>query len=344
MLVEDLHRGTMIAILWLICGGFPIVSSSDIIEIAAGHNITLVPKYIGGSSGISWWFKGRILVDIKLGHSSRVYFYPKFDHFKDRTTINSSTGYVTIRNLTEEDSGDYRAEAVVNDTDQVTRIRLIVFAHPATVMEQSSGNSVILTPRYSGTPTEVSWWRGPYILAWAQLQPSADVAYYRLRGRAKINPSTGNLTIRSLIMSDAADYRAEVLVNNAILYTAVRLTVSAQEVRGTRGMSGGAIAVVVVAVLVNLIAILGILSCKCGSMVTRFRGPPVVLVSMRCIAKMAPGTEMEKTEIWHCDCGLCQSSFPMQRFQEKTHWMEVTNNPATIPHVSVNDNGHRMKD
>lgn len=325
MFVENLHRGTMIAILWLICGGFPIVSSSEDIEISAGHNITLVPKYIGDSSGISWWFKGRILVDIKLGHSSRVYLYPKFDHFSDRTTINASTGHMTIRNLTEEDSGHYRAEAVVNNMDQVTRIRLIVFAHSAKVMEESTGNSVILTPKYSGTPTEVSWWRGPYILAWAQLQPSVDVAYYGLRESAKINPSTGSLTIRHLIKSDAADYRAEVLVNNTIHYTAVKLTVIDQEVRGTRGISGGAIAVIVVAVLVNLITFLGVLSCKCGDMVTRFRGPPVVLVSMRCLNQMAPGTKMGKTEIWHCDCISCQSSFPMQRFQEKTHWMEVTN-------------------
>ncbi|XP_040195174.1 uncharacterized protein LOC120928127 isoform X2 [Rana temporaria] len=339
----------MIAILWLICGGFPIVSSSDdIIEMAVGHNISLIPKYIGDSSGVSWWFKGRILADIRLGDSNPVYFYPKFDLFKDRTTINGSTGHMTIRNLTEEDSGHYRAEG--DNTRQVTRIRIIVFDHPVRVVKQSSGCSVILTPKYSGTPSEVSWWRGPHILARAQLHPSSEVAYYGLGGRAHIDPSTGNLTIRCLIMADAAEYRAEVLVNNTIQYTAVKLTVIAQEVRGRRGtigLSGCAIAVMVVAASVILVAILGVLSCKCGAMVTRFRDPPVVLVSMRCITKMALGTRMEKTETWYCDCRLCQSSFPMERFQEKTHCMEVTNYPATIPHVSVNDNnGHfsRVKD
>ncbi|XP_068122420.1 lymphocyte function-associated antigen 3 [Hyperolius riggenbachi] len=219
----------MVAVWLLACASLLVTSSSaasvDIIEEVARSSTTLEPKYSGSPTGISWWLNGRILVDIHLQPQIRVYSYPKFSPFKDKTYIDHSSGRLTIRDLTEAESGYYRAEVMVDEKILVTHTRLIVLPQAREVLEAESGGSVTLQPKYSGDPSEISWWKATDILVDLQLKPSEHIGFYHFKGRAAIDKITGQLTITNLTKADSGLYRAEVLVDDRTQYSGIQLTV-----------------------------------------------------------------------------------------------------------------------
>ncbi|XP_068122424.1 uncharacterized protein [Hyperolius riggenbachi] len=230
-----LRRGVVTAVYFLICIDLVTSSSAppvDIIEKVAGNSVTLQPKYSGSPAGISWWLNGHILVDIQLKPQKQDYSYPAFSLLKDNADIDHSRGYLTIRDLTEAESGYYRAEVVVGEKILVTHTRLIVLPQAREVLETESGGSITLQPKYSGDPSEISWWKATDILVDLQLKPSEYIGYYHFKGRAAIDKITGQLTISNLTKADSGLYRAEVMVDDRTQYMGVKLTVLGSGGRG----------------------------------------------------------------------------------------------------------------
>ncbi|XP_068127025.1 uncharacterized protein [Hyperolius riggenbachi] len=99
--------------------------SADVIYRQVGSDVTLESRYSGRPTEINWKVNGDKLVDLELIPALPPVFY----HLRDRATIDvtgRTTGFVTIKNLTKEDSKLYKSEALVDNRFQETDIRLIV--------------------------------------------------------------------------------------------------------------------------------------------------------------------------------------------------------------------------
>lgn len=90
------------------------------VQKAVEDNVTLVPKFSGVPTEINWKLNNNKLVDMELKPLER-HFY----RLADRADLQLN-GSLTIRNLTKEDSGAYKSEAIVNNFIQETEIRLAV--------------------------------------------------------------------------------------------------------------------------------------------------------------------------------------------------------------------------
>lgn len=101
--------------------GQPLLNQSEQIKMV-GSEVTLEPQYRGDPSEINWKRNGNKLVDMKLNPLDKPIFYC----LQDRATIDRTDGRLTIRDLTIEDSGVYKAEALVNNGYQNTEITLTV--------------------------------------------------------------------------------------------------------------------------------------------------------------------------------------------------------------------------
>ncbi|XP_040190072.1 uncharacterized protein LOC120921625 isoform X2 [Rana temporaria] len=121
-----------------------------------GSEVIMVPKYTGNPTEINWKINGNKLVDMELNTPDE----PTFYHLKNRTTIDRTNGRLTIRNLTIGDSGDYKAEVLVNSVYQYTEIKLTVRACPdvPTITDQSTKDRIILFCE-SSTPGVTYEWR-----------------------------------------------------------------------------------------------------------------------------------------------------------------------------------------
>ncbi|XP_077335661.1 CD48 antigen-like [Lithobates pipiens] len=94
---------------------------------AVGSEVIMKPKYTGNPSEINWKINGNRLVDMEVNSQNKP---PMFYRLQDRASIDRTNGVLTIRDLRIEDSGDYRAEALVNNNYQYTDITLTVRACP----------------------------------------------------------------------------------------------------------------------------------------------------------------------------------------------------------------------
>ncbi|XP_073473680.1 uncharacterized protein [Aquarana catesbeiana] len=108
-----------------------------------GSEVIMEPKYTGNPSEINWKINGNKLVDMELNSQDE----PTFYRLGDRATIDRTNGRLTIRDLTTGDSGDYRAEALVNNVYQYTDITLTVRACPdePKITNQTTEENIVLT-------------------------------------------------------------------------------------------------------------------------------------------------------------------------------------------------------
>ncbi|XP_077335666.1 CD48 antigen-like [Lithobates pipiens] len=120
-----------------------------------GSEVTLEPKYTGNPTEINWKINGDKLVDMELNSQDEPIFY----RLQDRATIDRTNGRLTIKNLTTEDSGFYRAEVLVNSIYQYTDITLTVRACPdePNITDQSTEENIVLYCESSTPGVTYKW-------------------------------------------------------------------------------------------------------------------------------------------------------------------------------------------
>ncbi|XP_073473633.1 uncharacterized protein [Aquarana catesbeiana] len=116
-------------------------------------NVTLVPKFSGVPTEINWKLNNNKLVDMELKPLER-HFY----RLADRAELQLN-GSLTIRNLTKEDSGAYKSEAIVNNFIQETEIRLSVFDRVSKpiISDSSTDEQIILHCESSTINVSYKW-------------------------------------------------------------------------------------------------------------------------------------------------------------------------------------------
>ncbi|XP_077335697.1 uncharacterized protein LOC143981594 isoform X1 [Lithobates pipiens] len=111
-----------------------------LVQKAVDDDVTLVPKFSGVPTEINWKLNNNKLVDMELKPLNR-HFY----RLADRADLQLN-GSLTIRNLTKEDSGAYKSEAIVNNFFQITEIQLTVLDRVSKpiVFDDSTDQTIIL--------------------------------------------------------------------------------------------------------------------------------------------------------------------------------------------------------
>ncbi|KAM5125048.1 lymphocyte function-associated antigen 3-like, partial [Mantella aurantiaca] len=110
------------------------------IETVIEGNVTLVPKYFGVPTEITWKRNSDLLVEMEMAKPK-----PHFYRLADRAHLDRS-GSLTIRYLTKEDSGIYKSEVLITRNIQETEIHLSVLDRVSKplIYDNSTGQKIIL--------------------------------------------------------------------------------------------------------------------------------------------------------------------------------------------------------
>lgn len=83
--------------------------AGDVLYALTSGNVVINPQFKGDLKEILWKHHGHKAVEWdSTGH------FQNFREFKGRTELNTETGQITINNLTDQHSGIYEAEGVVD--------------------------------------------------------------------------------------------------------------------------------------------------------------------------------------------------------------------------------------
>ncbi|XP_040190102.1 uncharacterized protein LOC120921655 isoform X1 [Rana temporaria] len=147
--------------------------------------------------------------------------------FRGRTVFSGDISQgkldLTLVGVTRNDDAIYycRAANKINHGDNV--VVLSVIALPPLMVQKAVEDDVTLVPKFSGVPTEINWKLNNNKLVDMELEPPQS-HFYRLADRADLHRN-GSLTIRKLTKEDSGAYKSEVIVNNFIQETEIRLAV-----------------------------------------------------------------------------------------------------------------------
>ncbi|XP_077335679.1 uncharacterized protein LOC143981584 [Lithobates pipiens] len=144
-----------LTVLFTLLGVLLGVRAQQTVLKAVDREVIMKPKYTGNPSEINWKINGDKLVDMEVIPPGEPLFY----RLQDRASIDRTNGVLTIKDLTVEDSGLYRAEVLVNSIYQYTDITLTVRACPdePNITDQSTEENILLYCESSTPGVTYKW-------------------------------------------------------------------------------------------------------------------------------------------------------------------------------------------
>ncbi|XP_077335474.1 lymphocyte function-associated antigen 3 [Lithobates pipiens] len=165
------------------------------------------PIYTGNPSEINWKINGDRLVDMEVNSQVEPLFY----RLQDRATIDRTNGVLTIKNLTTGDSGDYKAEALVNNIYQYTDIKLTVqaFVDDPTITDQSTEEKIVLYCNCSTPGVTYEWFNRTESVGkgqwYSEPRPEHDVTRTCVVSN-EVSKKSSSITIRYIPPPDITEY------------------------------------------------------------------------------------------------------------------------------------------
>ncbi|XP_018595365.2 uncharacterized protein LOC108926878 isoform X1 [Scleropages formosus] len=131
--------------------------TTGLIYKAQNDEVTLKPTVTGLFTEILWKHNGDKAVEFITPYPIR-----EFDKFLGRTTLNTQTGELIIRNLEKTDSGQYKAEALVARRLQYSEfdVKVIDAVTPPRVKCEQNNRTGILRCQSEGDEAQYRW-EGP---------------------------------------------------------------------------------------------------------------------------------------------------------------------------------------
>ncbi|XP_048054313.1 uncharacterized protein LOC125273087 [Megalobrama amblycephala] len=238
---------------------------SDKVSVNEGDSVTLnTGVKTNQEEEIKWYFS-----DIRIAQISGDLSYNCTDvqcnngteRFRHRLKLDHQTGSLTITNITNTDSGDYKLKIIFSSSDSENIFSVTVSAVSAAERDEvkrksvKEGESVTLDPGVTKDLNDLkTWYFNEILIAEITGDQSKictdDRCKERFRDRLKLDHQTGSLTITNIRNTDSGEYTLKIIIINSSfsITTVKRFNVTVTAVPGS-GLSSGAAAGIVVAVL-----------------------------------------------------------------------------------------------
>ncbi|XP_048038434.1 uncharacterized protein LOC125263480 isoform X2 [Megalobrama amblycephala] len=252
-----------ISILLLLCLRMNGVSGVGSIEVSVneGDSVTLHTDFKNNQQDDIKWYFNNIRIAQIIGDLSEsctdVQCNEGTERFRGRLKLDHQTGSLTITNITDTDSGEYKLQIISSTIrEKIFNVAVcgVSSAERDEVKTVKEGESVTFDPGVINNPFDLTWCFNEILIAEIagdQSQICTDVQCdERFRDRLKLDNQTGSLTIMNTRTTDSGEYQVLItsssiphhhLSISSIRRFSVTVTVS--------DLSSGAVAGIVVAVL-----------------------------------------------------------------------------------------------
>ncbi|XP_050957858.1 uncharacterized protein LOC127158959 isoform X1 [Labeo rohita] len=188
------------------------------------------------------------------------------ERFRDRLKLDHQTGSLTITNITNTDSGEYKLK--INSSEKIFNV-FISDVPAVKPYEMKEGESVTLDAGVTKHSNNVmTWYFSDTLIAEITGDQNKictdDQCNKRFRDRLKLDHQTGSLTITNIRITDSGDYKLKIIINSSkfSITRVKRFSVSITAVPDS-GLSAAAVAGVVVgAVLLVAAVAAGVVYCN----------------------------------------------------------------------------------
>ncbi|XP_026111832.1 uncharacterized protein LOC113089564 isoform X2 [Carassius auratus] len=249
-------------------------SGVDIDEVSAmeGDSVTLYTDVkTNQQERIKWYFNDILIAEI-TGDQSKICTDDQCDErFRDRLKLDHQTGSLTITNITNTDSGEYKLLIHSSNMDSENIFSVAVHGVSAAQRDKmkrksmKEGESVTLDSDAVKNPNDLQmWYFNDTRIAQISGDPNktcTDVecneGTERFRDRLKLDHQTGSLTITNITNTDSGLYELQIISSRFSIIKTYNVSVTA--------VSGSSAAVAAVVVSVLLVAAAGVIYCYCWS-------------------------------------------------------------------------------
>ncbi|XP_051763420.1 uncharacterized protein LOC127519825 isoform X4 [Ctenopharyngodon idella] len=250
------------------------------VTVMEGDSVTLYTGVkMNQQDRIKWFFKDNRIAEINRDQSKICIDDPCKERFRDRLKVNNPTGSLTITNVTNTDSGDYRLEIFINRfSEKIFNVTVNDFsAAERDEMKRKSvkeGESVTLDPGVINNPNDVmTWYFNDTVISEIIGNQSKictdDQCEERFRDRLKLDHLTGSLTITNTRNTDSGEYKLQININNSSSVDRILAVLTVISVPDSGSSVAGICIIVVLLIMVAAAAVF--LYCKCQGIRRSFR-------------------------------------------------------------------------
>ncbi|KAK7136693.1 hypothetical protein R3I93_016898 [Phoxinus phoxinus] len=241
---------------------------SDKVSVMEGDSVTLhTGVKTTRQEDIRWYYNGIIIarIDGDINKTcTDVQCNEDTERFRDRLKLDHQTGNLTITNITDTDSGEYRLTifSSSSNSEKIFSVNVQgVSAAERDEVKKNEGESVTFDPPVARTPNDVMTWyfndihiaeiSGDLSEICTDVQCNKDTE--RFRDRLKLDHQTGSLTITNTTNTDSGEYKLQISINSSSfsISRVKRFNLNVID----SGLSSGAVAGIVVGVLLVIVAV-----------------------------------------------------------------------------------------
>ncbi|XP_073721380.1 uncharacterized protein [Misgurnus anguillicaudatus] len=199
-------------------------------SVLKGGSVTLHTDLtdIQSDDEIEWRF-GPQEVTIAKSTKGRINYFD--ERFRDRLTLNQKTGDLSIKDITNEQSGFYRLKTIKNGNLSSKKFYVIVIGK---VMTVNAGESVTLETHVTEIQRDekIEWMFGDKESIIAQIDSAFDIFYTCDGGNDVFNNTleldhqTGDLTIKNIRKRHAGVYTLKTILSGNVSFRRLRVIVT----------------------------------------------------------------------------------------------------------------------
>ncbi|XP_052394817.1 uncharacterized protein LOC127942859 isoform X1 [Carassius gibelio] len=200
-------------------------------SVKEGESVTLDPAVMKNPNDVmTWYFNDTRLAQITGEPNKTCTDFHCTERFRDRLKLDHQTGSLTITNITNTDSGEYKLLILRSSSDSETIFSIVIGVSAAEREEVKEGESVTLDPGETKSPNDVmtSYFNDILIAEITGDQSKIcrdDQCDERFRDRLKLDHQTGSLTITNTRTTDSGLYELQINSRRSSIMRSFRVTV-----------------------------------------------------------------------------------------------------------------------
>ncbi|KAK9978819.1 hypothetical protein ABG768_020557 [Culter alburnus] len=203
-------------------------------SVLKGDSVTLnYDTEIQKDDKIQWKFGEKLIAEMTGENRENLQWSD--DEFRDQMTLDPQTGSLIIQQTRPEHTGLYKIEIYRNDYSTFRLFRLIVCDEEKSVSVMMWADVTLRVNPEIQTGDEIFWMFGDDNRLLAknteeECEEESEYSDYRFKPDVDLNPQTGDLTIKTISISNTGEYKLKNIRNGKASFKLFRVTVSEYQV------------------------------------------------------------------------------------------------------------------